>query len=152
MELNLRKNILKYSLLIIISKSILFVIGTFIENQTIGMGILTLAYLSAFCLISIAMIRNFRRNINLKLIEKLIAVTILFLVHEVWGILLHYAYFIGILGQEPNTQEFLNNMIAIMIYDLHILVIAGVISIFISSKSNKKEKLKNIENNVCQQQ
>ena len=141
MEQNLRKHILKYSLLIIISKSILFIIGTFIENQTIEMGILTLTYLSAFCWISIAMIRNFRRNTKLKLTEKLIAVTILFLVHEIWGILLHSAYFIGILGQEPNTQELLNNIIGIMTYDLHILLIAGIISVFVSSKTNKKEKL-----------
>lgn len=139
MEQNLRKHILKYSLLIIISKLILFTIGTFIENQTIEMGILTLSYLLTFCLISIAMIRNFRRNIKLKQIEKLTAVTILFLVYEIWGILLYSVYFIGILGQKANTQQLLNKIIEIMIYDSHILLIAGIISVFVSSRLTKRK-------------
>lgn len=138
MEQNLKKHILKYSLLIIISKSILFIIGTFIVNKTIEMGILTLAYLSTFCWISIVMIRNFRRNTKLKLTEKFIAVAILFLVNEIWGILFNSVYFIGILGQEPNSQELLNNIIRIMTYDLHILIITGIISVFVNSMTNKK--------------
>ena len=141
MSIDLSKHILKYSLFIIISESILFIAGTFIENQTIPMGFLTLAYLSAFCCVSIVMIRNFRRSTKLKLIEKLLAVSALFLTHEIWGVLFHSVYFVGILGQEPTTQELLNKALEIVKFDSHVLVITAIISRFINSKVVERDEL-----------
>ncbi len=99
------------------------------------MAFLTLAYLLAFCGVSIIMIRNFKRDTKLKLVEKLLAVSVLFLVYEFCGIVWHSVYFIGILGQEPTYQQLLYRCIEIVKYDCFILVAMVIVSVFINSKT-----------------
>ncbi|MEM7552055.1 MAG: hypothetical protein AAF363_20395 [Bacteroidota bacterium] len=104
------------------------------------MAIITLAYLIAFCSISMLMIRNVNRSTNLRFSEKAIVIIGLFIIHGIWGILLHTVYFLGILGQQPTTEEFLSRIIEILKFDSHILIITLLVSIFIKSKATVTDK------------
>lgn len=141
MNSQLIKDVLKYSFIAISVKSILFVVGTFIENQTMPMAVITLAILLSLCSITFLMIRNFNGFSKLKLIEKLAATLTLFLIHELWGILLHTIYYLGILGQKPTNQEFFQKALEILKYDSFMLILMLIIALAVNSRPARDEKV-----------
>jgi hypothetical protein len=124
----------KFTLIILAIKLILFTLGTYIENGTLEMGLLTVIYLIGFISISILMIKTYKRSTKLHFIEKLFSVTLLFLSYEIFGNLLHFVYFTLILGQNPSRNEVLNKTLEILLYDSFMLVLTILVVAFINSK------------------
>lgn len=124
----------EFILIIIVVRTILFTLGTFIENGTFGIALLTLAYLFGFSISSILMIKTYRRSTRLNIVEKIFAVVILFIGYEIFANLIHLVYFTLILGQNPSINEVLNKTLEILQYDSYILVLTIVLAVFINSK------------------
>ncbi|MEL6847880.1 MAG: hypothetical protein AAFP92_05150 [Bacteroidota bacterium] len=135
METNYRKHLVKFALIIMVIKTMLFILGTFLENNSPLMALLTIVYLATFCAVAIVMIRSFQRRTKLTLIEKIGTVAILFAVYEVCGILLYILYFTGIIGQEAPMNVILNKIVQIIKFDSPIFIVSAFVIGFVQSKT-----------------
>ena len=110
-------------------KPMLFVVGTFLENETPQMLLIFLLTLSTLGGISVLMIRTYQRTTRLTFIEKLPALLGLFMVHEALGILSHAIYYTKVIGENPTTGQMLEKIQQIVWYDsiylFPLLIIVG---------------------------
>ncbi len=136
------KHFAKFVLILLVIKLVLFILGSFIENGTLGMGLITLAYFVGFSTISILMIKSYKRKTKLNFIEKLLAVTILFLIYVIFGNLLNFIYFTLILGQDPSANEVINKTLEIIRYDSYLLFLTMIIVVFVNSKVTNENNVR----------